>query len=227
MHKVNTSRIISAHHVVKNLATASGGMLCILEDISLEVNAGEAVAILGTSGSGKSTLLGLLAGLDTVSAGEVHLLGTALNPLDEDARSRLRRGQVGFVFQSFQLMPGMSALENVCLPLQLAGVSDRQAQAVELLESVGLGARLHHLPTQLSGGEQQRVALARAFAGPPKVLFADEPTGNLDNETSQQIERLLFELRDRHQTTLVLVTHDQPLAARCDRTLQLQAGKIA
>lgn len=226
MNTALNSPIIVAHQVGKTLTTAAGSELCILQDVSLQVNTGEAVAILGTSGSGKSTLLSLLAGLDTLSSGDIRLFGKALQPLDEDARAQLRLGQVGFVFQSFQLMPGMSALDNVCLPLQLAGISDRKAQAIDLLESVGLGARLHHLPTQLSGGEQQRVALARAFAGPPRLLFADEPTGNLDSQTSHQIEHLLFELRDQHQTTLVLVTHDQQLAARCDRTLQLQAGRL-
>ncbi len=226
MKNAHNDPIIVAHQVSKTLTTTAGGELRILEDISLEVKTGEAVAILGTSGSGKSTLLGALAGLDTISTGDIQLFGTALNPLDEDERARLRLGQVGFVFQSFQLMPGMSALDNVCLPLQLAGVADRQAQAIDLLASVGLSARLHHLPTQLSGGEQQRVALARAFAGPPRLLFADEPTGNLDSQTSQQIEHLLFDLRDQHQTTLVLVTHDQQLAERCDRTLQLQAGRL-
>jgi putative ABC transport system ATP-binding protein len=227
MKKNQIPLIISAHQVRKTLTTATGGELSILEDINLEVNTGEAVAILGCSGSGKSTLLGLLAGLDAVSSGVIHLLGKPLGQLDEDQRAHLRLGQVGFVFQSFQLMPGMCALDNVCLPLQLAGVANRQAQAIDLLKSVGLGHRQHHLPTQLSGGEQQRVALARAFAGPPKVLFADEPTGNLDSQTSQQIENLLFDLRDQHQTTLILVTHDQQLAKRCDRILHLQAGRLS
>jgi len=190
------------------------------------VNRGEAVAVLGASGSGKSTLLGLLAGLDEPSAGEVSLLGQSLSALDEDGRARLRLGQVGFVFQSFQLLPGLSALENVYLPLHLAGHRDARSQARRLLEEVGLGERLQHQPQQLSGGEQQRVALARAFAGPPMVLFADEPTGNLDQSTGQQIELLLFELRDRHATALVLVTHEQSLGARCDRILRLERGSM-
>jgi putative ABC transport system ATP-binding protein len=190
------------------------------------VNRGEAVAVLGASGSGKSTLLGLLAGLDEPSAGEVSLLGQSLTALDEDGRARLRLGQVGFVFQSFQLLPGLSALENVYLPLHLAGHRDARSQARRLLEEVGLGERLQHQPQQLSGGEQQRVALARAFAGPPMVLFADEPTGNLDQSTGQQIEQLLFELRDRHATALVLVTHEQSLGARCDRILRLERGSM-
>ena len=202
-------------------------MLTILKGIDMQVNAGEAVAILGASGSGKSTLLGLLAGLDRPSAGDVHLLGQSLGALSEDACAQLRLGQVGFVFQSFQLMPGMSALENVRLPLQLAGHEDAQAQAERLLDAVGLAARASHQPRQLSGGEQQRVAIARAFAGPPRVLFADEPTGNLDSITGEQIERLLFDLRDRFGTTLVLVTHEQGLADRCDRVLRLQGGELA
>ena len=192
----------------------------------MHVNRGEAVAVLGASGSGKSTLLGLLAGLDEPSAGEVSLLGQSLTALDEDGRARLRLGQVGFVFQSFQLLPGLSALENVYLPLHLAGHRDARSQARRLLEEVGLGERLQHQPQQLSGGEQQRVALARAFAGPPMVLFADEPTGNLDQSTGQQIEQLLFELRDRHATALVLVTHEQSLGARCDRILRLERGRM-
>lgn len=202
-----------------------GGELTILRGIDLEVNAGEALAILGASGSGKSTLLGLLAGLDQPSSGEVSLLGQSLQKLDEDGRARLRLGRVGFVFQSFQLMPGMSALENVRLPLQLAGGDPEQA--ARLLRDVGLGERLSHLPQQLSGGEQQRVAIARAFAGPPAVLFADEPTGNLDSRTGRQVERLLFELRDRYGTTLVLVTHEDRLADCCDRVVRLEAGVLA
>ena len=203
-----------------------GGSLAILRGIDLQVNAGEALAILGASGSGKSTLLGLLAGLDQPSSGEVSLLERPLQELDEDQRARLRLGRVGFVFQSFQLMPGMTALENVRLPLQLTGQADAQVQAERLLRDVGLRDRMSHLPQQLSGGEQQRVAIARAFAGPPRVLFADEPTGNLDSNTGEQVEQLLFDLRDQFGTTLVLVTHEQRLADRCDRVVRLDAGQL-
>ncbi len=203
-----------------------GHTLKILAAIDLQVNAGEVVAILGPSGSGKSTLLGLLAGLDQPTAGSVSLLGQDLTRLDEDARAALRAGRVGFVFQSFQLLPGMSALENVALPLQLGRVERARAQAEALLREVGLGERLSHLPRQLSGGEQQRVALARAFAGDPQVLFADEPTGNLDADSGERVIELLFNLRDRVGSSLVLVTHDQQLARRCDRILRLNAGRL-
>ena len=182
--------------------------------------------MLGASGSGKSTLLGLLAGLDEPSAGKVMLLEQSLNALDEDARARLRLGRVGFVFQSFQLLPGMTALENVGLPLKLTGLRNYQQQAMALLTEVGLAERAGHLPRQLSGGEQQRVALARAFAGDPEILFADEPTGNLDPDTGLQVIDLLFSLRDRCATALVLVTHDEKLADRCDRIYRLEHGKL-
>lgn len=205
---------------------SDGRVLDILSAIDMQVNAGEAVAILGPSGSGKSTLLGLLAGLDQPSQGGVSLLGRALGELDEDARAALRAGRVGFVFQSFQLLPGMTALENVALPLQIGRRRNARGQAEALLHEVGLGERLSHLPRQLSGGEQQRVALARAFAGDPQVLFADEPTGNLDADSGRRIIDLLFGLRDRVGCTLLLVTHDQQLAARCDRVLQLDAGRL-
>lgn len=203
-----------------------GHTLDILSAIDLQVNAGEAVAILGPSGSGKSTLLGLLAGLDRPSSGDVVLLGKRLAAMDEDARAALRAGRVGFVFQSFQLLPGMTALENVALPLQIGGRPAARSQAERLLTEVGLGGRLHHLPRQLSGGEQQRVALARAFAGDPEVLFADEPTGNLDSDSGARVEELLFGLRDRVGSTLLLVTHDQGLAQRCDRILRLDSGRM-
>ena len=203
-----------------------GRVLDILSAIDLAVNAGEVVAILGPSGSGKSTLLGLLAGLDRPTHGEVSLLGRSLNGMDEDERAALRAGKVGFVFQSFQLLPGMTALENVALPLQIGGRPAARSQAEQLLAEVGLGERLHHLPRQLSGGEQQRVALARAFAGDPDVLFADEPTGNLDADSGGRVIDLLFRLRDRVGSTLLLVTHDQQLAARCDRVLRLDAGRL-
>ena len=203
-----------------------GRVLDILSAIDLAVNAGEVVAILGPSGSGKSTLLGLLAGLDRPTHGEVSLLGRSLNGMDEDERAALRAGKVGFVFQSFQLLPGMTALENVALPLQIGGRPAARSQAEQLLAEVGLGERLHHLPRQLSGGEQQRVALARAFAGDPDVLFADEPTGNLDADSGGRVIDLLFRLRDRVGSTLLLVTHDQQLATSCDRVLRLDAGRL-
>lgn len=203
-----------------------GRVIDILSAIDMQVNAGEAVAILGPSGSGKSTLLGLLAGLDQPSTGGVSLLGRDLAALGEDDRAALRAGRVGFVFQSFQLLPGMTALENVALALQIGRRNSPRAQAEALLREVGLGERLSHLPRQLSGGEQQRVALARAFAGDPEVLFADEPTGNLDADSGRRVIDLLFGLRDRVGSTLLLVTHDQQLAARCDRVMRLNAGRL-
>jgi putative ABC transport system ATP-binding protein len=206
----------------KRVADA-GGTLSILEGIDFTVQAGSAVAITGSSGSGKSTLLGLLAGLDVPSVGSVHLAGQDLFALDEDGRARLRANHVGFVFQSFQLLPNLTALENVMLPLELAGQSAREA-AQAMLERVGLGARLHHYPRTLSGGEQQRVSLARAFVVQPDLLFADEPTGSLDAATGVTVIDLMFDLHREHGTTLVLVTHDPQLAARCGRQLVLAAG---
>jgi putative ABC transport system ATP-binding protein len=200
--------------------------LTILEDVSFTIAAGEAVAVVGASGSGKSTLLSLLAGLDTPTHGSVRLGEVELSALDEDGRARLRGARVGFVFQSFQLLPALTALENVMLPLELRGDRDAQAPARRILERVGLGERLDHYPRQLSGGEQQRVALARAFVTEPDLLFADEPTGNLDTETGRAVMDLLFELNSQHGTTLVLVTHDERLAARCGRILRLSAGKL-
>jgi len=200
--------------------------LTILDDISFDVAAGEAVAILGVSGSGKSTLLGLLAGLDTPSKGKVVLGGRDLFALDEDGRAALRGRMAGFVFQSFQLLPALTALENVMLPLELAAHSRPDDAARALLVRVGLGERLGHYPKQLSGGEQQRVAIARAFAGRPKIVFADEPTGNLDAATGAEIIELMFELNRENQTTLVLVTHDEALAQRCARRLRLAAGRL-
>jgi len=202
------------------------GTLAILSDVSLQIKAGESVAVVGVSGSGKSTLLGLLAGLDTPSRGSVMLAGNRLDQLDEDGRAAVRAGNVGFVFQSFQLLAGLSALENVMLPLELAGAVDARRRARELLDRVGLAGRASHYPRQLSGGEQQRVALARAFAGEPAILFADEPTGNLDRDTGARIIELLFELNRERHTTLVLVTHDEALASRCDRRIHLDGGRI-
>jgi putative ABC transport system ATP-binding protein len=203
------------------------GTLTILRDVGMTVNAAEAVAILGASGSGKSTLLGLLAGLDAPTHGSVRLLGTDLGSLDEDGRSAVRAGKVGFVFQSFQLLPGLTALENVMLPMELSGDESRARDtALETLELVGLGHRVDHYPNQLSGGEQQRVAIARAFAPGPEILFADEPTGNLDQTTGQQIIELLFRLKNERGTALVLVTHDPALAERCERRLRLDAGAL-
>jgi len=194
----------------------------------LVVKPAETIALIGESGSGKSTLLGILAGLDDGSSGEVHLLGQPLHQMNEEQRAALRARQVGFVFQSFMLVPTLNAQENVQLPSLLRGDSDRQSreQAKELLTLLGLGARLHHLPAQLSGGEQQRVALARAFIGKPKLLFADEPTGNLDRATGERIVDLLFSLNRDAATTLILVTHDEQLAARCQRRLRLRDGKL-
>lgn len=200
--------------------------LTLLHEINFSIGAGERVAILGPSGSGKSTLLGLLAGLDTASAGRVLIDGIDLSALDEDARAALRGAQIGFVFQSFQLLSNLTALENVMLPLEIANRADARVVARAVLERVGLESRLHHYPKQLSGGEQQRVAIARAFAPRPKLLFADEPTGNLDRATGERVIDLLFELNREHGTTLVLVTHDEHLAQRCERRLELDAGRL-
>ena len=201
-------------------------ILTILKDITLEVNAGEAVAILGASGSGKSTLLGLLAGLDVPTSGKVHLDGADLFTLDEDTRAALRGKILGFVFQSFQLLPALTAIENVMLPLELMGMRSAESAARQLLERVGLKLRLNHYPKQLSGGEQQRVAIARAFATGPKLLLADEPTGNLDSATGKQIIELMFEINREHDTTLVLVTHDEQLSQRCTRQMRLVDGML-
>ncbi|GGY65578.1 ABC transporter ATP-binding protein [Marinobacter zhanjiangensis] len=200
--------------------------LTILQGVTLEIKRGESVAIVGRSGSGKTTLLGLLAGLDTPTEGEVVLEGRAISRLSEDDRAAMRARRVGFVFQSFQLLPALTALENVMLPLELADFDDPAARARELLERVGLGDRLTHTPRQLSGGEQQRVAIARAFACEPVILFADEPTGNLDNQTGQEIQDLLMALNREQGTTLVMVSHDETLAARCQRRLTIEAGHL-
>ncbi|MGP0014390.1 ABC transporter ATP-binding protein [Pseudomonas sp.] len=217
--------ILTAQNLSK-VVPSTEGELTILHPLSLTLNKGDSLAIVGASGSGKSTLLGLLAGLDLPSAGEVTLAGRALSPLDEDQRARVRAEHVGFVFQSFQLLDSLNALENVMLPLELDGRSDARERARDLLERVGLGQRLTHSPRQLSGGEQQRVAIARAFAAEPDVLFADEPTGNLDSHTGERISDLLFELNQERGTTLVLVTHDERLAHRCRRLIRLDAGHL-
>ena len=206
--------------------TLPGGELVILDGVGFEVAHGDSVAIVGASGSGKSTLLSLLAGLDVPSGGSVQLDGAPLSTLDEDGRARVRGEKVGFVFQNFQLLPSLTALENVMLPLELRGDADAEGPARAILERVGLGERLGHYPRQLSGGEQQRVALARAFVTRPSLLFADEPTGNLDTHTGQAIIELLFALNADAGTTLVLVTHDEHLAARCHRTLRLDGGRL-
>ena len=218
--------ILSARGIGKTVKSGSSDLV-ILREIDLSVTAGDAVAVVGASGSGKSTLLAILAGLDTPSAGRVEVDGADLFALDEDARAELRGRLVGFVFQSFQLLPSLSALENVMLPLELAGRADAEAVAREILSRVGLGERLSHYPKHLSGGEQQRVALARAFSVRPKLLFADEPTGSLDPEAGESVIELVFELNRSFGATLVMVTHDEHLAQRCGRVIRLVAGKIA
>lgn len=219
--------VIETSALGKTVSMPSGKRLTLLENISLAIPQGASVAITGASGSGKTTLLGLLAGLDRPSEGEIQLLGKNITDLSEDQRANLRLGKIGFVFQSFHLMDNLTALENVRLPLELNPTKTAiEQQAQRALEDVGLKNRIHHLPPQLSGGEQQRVALARAFVTQPKLLFADEPTGNLDAKTGQEIETLLFDLQQQHHTTLVLVTHDQSLAARCELHYQLDAGKL-
>lgn len=219
--------IVRARGLEKQVDSPSGERLRIINDVSLEVLAAETVAVIGVSGSGKSTLLALLAGLDTPTEGSVWLNGQRLDELDEDGRARLRARQVGFVFQSFQLLPGLSALENVMLPLELAGTARAAEHARRHLEDVGLGHRAGHYPPQLSGGEQQRVAIARAFAVEPKILFADEPTGNLDTETGGRVADLLFRLNRDNGATLILVTHDRALGGRCDRVLAMSDGAIS
>ncbi|MCA0243337.1 MAG: ABC transporter ATP-binding protein [Proteobacteria bacterium] len=220
-----TTSIISVQQVTKQVADATG-VLTILHDISFELSERESVAIVGASGSGKSTLLSILAGLDVPSSGRVVVAGTELFALDEDARAALRARQMGFVFQSFQLLAHLSALENVMLPLELMGRSDARAAATEMLQRVGLAERLRHYPRVLSGGEQQRVALARAFVVRPAVLLADEPTGSLDFATGEKVMELMFAMNREAGTTLVLVTHDRQIAARCDRQLRIEAGRL-
>ena len=217
--------VLEARSLRKEVSSPEG-RLTILDDVSLAVSAGETVAVVGASGAGKSTLLSLLAGLDEPSAGEVWLAGIELSALDEDGRAEARAKHVGFVFQSFHLVPSLTALENVMLPLELAGRRDARAAARAVLGDVGLAPRLGHYPRQLSGGEQQRVAIARAFVTRPAVLFADEPTGNLDTATGARVIELLFDLNAANGTTLVLVTHDREIAARCGRVIELDAGRM-
>ncbi|MBM4214653.1 MAG: ABC transporter ATP-binding protein [Gammaproteobacteria bacterium] len=218
--------VLEARELSKEVSSPEG-RLAIVQKVSFSVHSGESAAIVGASGAGKSTLLALLAGLDTPTSGKVLLAGEDLTTLDEDGRARLRAERVGFVFQSFHLVPALTALENVMLPLELAGRSDAKTGALEALERVGLRERVGHYPRQLSGGEQQRVAIARAFVVRPAVLFADEPTGNLDTVTGGRIADLLFDLNAGSGTTLVLVTHDRALAARCNRVWVMEAGRLA
>ena len=217
--------IIRAEALTK-IVTSGDDPLTILDGVTFSVEPGASIAIVGASGSGKTTLLGLLAGLDRPTSGEIHIDGAALSSLDEDALAAMRQRLLGFVFQSFQLLPALTALENVMLPRELAGASDAEASARTWLDRVGLARRITHYPRQLSGGEQQRVAIARAFAGEPKLLMADEPTGNLDGATGVEVADLMFRLNREHDTTLVLVTHDLALAARCGRRLSLAAGCV-
>ena len=220
--------VLDVRNVSHGFNDQSGHRLSVLESLDLRINPGDSVAIIGPSGAGKSTLLSLLAGLDIPESGEILFQGEAFSGLSEDQRAAVRRGRIGFVFQSFQLLQGLTAVENVMLPLELTGMSVAQAKqrAMKWLERVGLGARTHHRPRMLSGGEQQRVALARAFVNEPALLFADEPTGNLDRRTGESVSELLFELNQEIGTTLILVTHDERLASRCQRILSLEDGTL-
>lgn len=221
------SNILEVHQLYREFESGSK-ILTVVDDINFSIREGISCAIVGPSGSGKTTLLGLCAGLDRPTSGSVSLNGIPLNPLNEDERARVRNEHVGFVFQTFQLVPTLTAIENVMVPLELRGEATLEVRerANALLEKVGLGDRTHHYPTQLSGGEQQRVAIARAFINQPKILFADEPTGNLDTETGQYIESLIFDLNEQQGTTLVLVTHDLELAKQCDRIIKLKNGRV-
>jgi len=223
--QITRESVLKTDHLTKQVNSPEGP-LTIVQDVSLDIAAGESVAVVGPSGAGKSTLLALLAGLDAPTSGKIWLAGADLGALDEDGRARLRAQRVGFVFQAFHLVPALTALENVMLPLELAGRTDARSGALAALERVGLAKRKGHYPRQLSGGEQQRIALARAFVTSPAVLFADEPTGNLDTATGERVGALLFELNAHSQTTLVLVTHERGLASRCQRTLQMEAGRL-
>lgn len=225
MNKLSQMNVIQVKDLGKTVATLDGD-LTILSGISFNVKPGESIAIVGASGSGKSTLLALLAGLDSVTQGEIYLDGEPLHNLDEEQRAAVRAKSVGFIFQSFMLVQSLTALENVMLPAELAGESNAEEKAKELLDKVGLSHRLHHFPSQLSGGEQQRVAIARAYIGEPKVLFADEPSANLDSKNGRIIEELLFDLNKVAGTTLVLVTHDEHLAEKCQRTIHIDAGQL-
>jgi putative ABC transport system ATP-binding protein len=222
---MSSTLMLDVRAITKTVTTQEGA-LEILQPTSLQVNEGDSLAITGASGSGKSTLLGILAGLDIPSSGEVYLQGKCITALDEEGRAEVRAENVGFIFQSFQLLPGLTALENVMLPLELRGNKQARQMALQFLTRVGLEKRLNHYPQQLSGGEQQRVAIARAFASQPKILFADEPTGNLDSATGARIIELLFELNRTQGTTLVLITHEERLAALCQRRVELAAGAI-
>jgi putative ABC transport system ATP-binding protein len=224
-HSANKIAVLAAKNVSKQVISPEGG-LTILSGVSFEIGRGDSVAIVGASGAGKSTLLALLAGLDLPTEGEIWLNGINLTNLDEDGRAAIRAASVGFVFQSFHLVPSLNALENVMLPLELAGKESPRQTALEILKKVGLSERWSHYPAQLSGGEKQRVAIARAFATEPAVLFADEPTGNLDSRTGEQVMDLMFELNRNSSTTLILVSHDSALAGRCDRIIGLDAGRL-
>jgi putative ABC transport system ATP-binding protein len=223
--RIDNNIVLSTKGLSKKVSSPEGS-LTILDDINLEIYAGESVALVGPSGAGKTTLLALLAGLDRPSSGDITLCGESLTAMDEDGLARLRGKHVGFVFQSFHLVPSLNALENVMLPLELAGKSGAADQARVALASVGLAERTSHYPKQLSGGEKQRVAIARAFITAPKVLFADEPTGNLDTASGDRVTDLLFDLNRQSRTTLMLVTHDRDLASRCDRIIELEAGRL-
>ncbi|MCG6938061.1 MAG: ATP-binding cassette domain-containing protein [Gammaproteobacteria bacterium] len=225
MDNAVSNSFVEARHLGKHVATREG-VLTLLDDINFKIAAGTSVAILGASGSGKTTLLGLLAGLDTPSNGTVILNNNNLNDFDEDGRAMLRAELVGFVFQNFQLLFGLTALENVMLPLELAQLPHPRKKAEELLKRVGLGERMQHYPNQLSGGEQQRCAIARAFSMRPRILFADEPTGNLDSKTGKRIIDLLFELNAEQGTTLIMATHDAQISRLCDQLIHLEAGRI-
>ena len=217
--------VIAVNNLNKTVPTAAGDLI-ILDDVNLEVEKGEAVAIVGSSGSGKTTLLGILAGLASATSGSVRLMEAQLSDMNEEERAIARGKYTGFIFQSFQLLMSLTARENVMLPAELRGDEQAESQALELLEKVGLDSRLNHYPNQLSGGEQQRVAIARAFAGRPEIMFADEPTGNLDTKTGSLVTELLFDLNREFGTTLVLVTHDAGLASRCDRTISIASGRV-
>ena len=217
--------VIAVNNLNKTVPTAAGDLI-ILDDVNLEVEKGETVAIVGSSGSGKTTLLGILAGLDSATSGSVRLMEAQLSNMNEEERAIARGKYTGFIFQSFQLLMSLTAKENVMLPAELRGDEQAESQALELLEKVGLDSRLNHYPNQLSGGEQQRVAIARAFASRPEIMFADEPTGNLDTKTGSLVTELLFDLNREFGTTLVLVTHDSGLAGRCDRTISIASGRV-